>query len=73
MNRRSFLTSLPFLPSAVRAVAAAAAVPAPLPGYYRADARGIHTLLRDCGRCVEQSPLDLDALFKQLYAIRKAR
>lgn len=72
MNRRLFLASLPFLPSAVKA---ALAELAPYPHYsaYHADARGIHALLKDCGKCVEPAPLDLDALFDQIYALKSRR
>ncbi len=72
MNRRFFLASVPFLPSAVKA---ALQKPAPQMDYrpFYADSRGIHVLLQDCGRCVEPASLDLDYIFERVYALKKHR
>lgn len=70
MNRRAFLVSLPFLPSAVKAVVAAPVAPPTLA--YKANAMGVHSMLRDCGSVVSK-PLDLDDIFQQLYALKRNR
>ena len=78
MNRRSFIASIPFAPSAVKAVAVAMAqaplAVAPVNQWaYQADARGIHQLLTDCGKCVDQKSIDLNDIFERIYALKRRR
>jgi len=72
MNRRLFIASIPFLPSAVKA-ALRKQEPQLVAGAYIGDSRGIHALLEECGRCVEPAPLDLDEVFKKIYALKRHR
>jgi len=71
MNRRTFLATLISVPAGF-ALAVKASARAPEPGYrpYNADSRGIHKLLRDCGKCVEQPSPNLDEIFERIYRVR---
>ncbi len=74
MNRRGFIASIPFLPTAVKAVVTSASVPQVIssgyPWAYNANAKSIQQLLEDCGKCVEPAPFDMDAFFEQLYRLK---
>lgn len=78
MERRAFLASLLAIPAGVALAvkAKAVVVPTPPPDFvaYRADSRGIHQLLQDCGNVVEKplDYLDLDEVFQRVYELRES-
>jgi len=65
MNRRTFIASLFTIPAGVALTLKADAHVCS----FSTDTKE-HKLLNDCGNVVEPAPLDLDAIFERMYAVR---